>query len=141
MNSHQHSLIDICKWVTPKKRIKKMMFQTKVSAKRATKFRLASLNLISSIIRIKIRKLDLLPGVDHHLDRTNMGNLVFKEVQVSLNLNSNYPAYLAKVTNMIQLCNSNIRIPKALDSLIILSKATIMLVVFKTHSQILRQMV
>ena len=75
------------------------------------------------------------------LVKINTGNQCYKEVQVSLNLNSNYLVYLVKVINMIRLCNSSIRIPKALDSLIILSKATVMLAVFKTRSLILQQMV
>lgn len=75
------------------------------------------------------------------LVKINTGNQCYKEVQVSLNLNSNYLEYLVKVINMIQLCNSSIRIPKALDSLIILSKATVMLAVFKTRSLIHQQMV
>ena len=79
--------------------------------------------------------------MDHHLDRINTGSLVSKEEQVSLNLNSNYLVYLAKVINMIRLCSNSTKILKVLDSQTISNREMEMLVEYKTLNQTLQQTV
>ena len=116
------------------------MFQMKESVKKATKFKQVSLNLTSSIIRIRIRKYDLLPAVGHPPDRTNMVSQVSKEELESLSLSSSCQAFLVRVINMTQLCNSSIKILRVHDSQTTLSKAITMLAVFKTRNQIVLQM-
>lgn len=112
----------------------------KESVKKATKFKQVSLNLTSSIIRIRIRKYDLLPAVGHPPDRTNTVSQVSKEEPESLSLSSSCQAFLVRVINMTQLCNSSIKILRVHDSQTTLSKAITMLAVFKTRNQIVLQM-
>ena len=100
-----------------------MTSQTRVLAKRATKFRQASPNLISNIVKIKTKNCDLSLEADPPLAKISMDSQDYQEVLAYLNPSSSCQVSQVKVTNMIQLCSSNIsKLHRVLDSQITLSK-------------------